>query len=35
MAASVTKRVRDVKDIVEVLEAWERRQEYKNITADA
>lgn len=33
MAAGVTDRVWDVKDIVSVLEAWERQQEYKRNTA--
>lgn len=32
MAAGVTARLWDVKDIVAVLEAWERQQEYKRIT---
>lgn len=32
MAAGVTDRVWDVKDIVAVLEAWERQQEYKRLS---
>jgi hypothetical protein len=33
MAAGVVDRVWDVKDIVTVLEAWERQQEYKRVAA--
>lgn len=33
MAAGVTDRVWDVKDIVGVLEAWERKQEYQRVTS--
>jgi IS1 family transposase len=33
MAAGVTDRLWEVKDIVTVLETWERRQEYKRVTA--
>ena len=33
MAAGVVDRVWDVKDIVTVLEAWKRQQEYKRVAA--
>ena len=33
MAASVTDRLWDIGDIVNVLETWERQQEYKRVTA--
>ena len=33
MAAGVTDKVWDVKDIVAVLEVWERQQEYQKIAA--
>jgi len=33
MAAGVVDRVWEVKDIVAVLEAWERQQEYKRVAA--